>query len=69
MLFRSVCSSDLVVTPFVGYQGYSFWAAIAIVLATAAGWGGTTLLYSAVVWGEWEKRECGVAQRGRRTFN
>lgn len=46
-----------VFTPFVGYRGYSFWAAIAVVLATAAGWGGTTLLYSAVVWGEWEKRE------------
>lgn len=44
-------------TPFVGYSGYSFWAAIAIVLATAAGWGGTTLLYSGLVWGEWEKRE------------
>ncbi|CAO1631803.1 unnamed protein product [Parajaminaea phylloscopi] len=46
----------IVGTPFVGYRGYSFWAAIAVLLATAAGWGGTTLLYSGVIWGEWEKR-------------
>lgn len=44
-------------SPFIGYTGYSFWAAIAIVFATAAGWGGTTLLYSGLVWGEWEKSE------------
>lgn len=49
-------------TPFIGYVGYSFWAAIAIVLATAAGWGGTTLLYSGLVWGEWEKREYRIGQ-------
>lgn len=42
-------------TPLIGYRGFSFWAALAILLATAAGWGGTTLLYSGVVWGEWEK--------------
>ncbi|SNX83858.1 related to ISC1 - Inositol phosphoSphingolipid phospholipase [Melanopsichium pennsylvanicum] len=27
-----------------------------VLLAVVAGWGGTTMLYSAVVWGEWEKR-------------
>ena len=29
-----------------------------VLLAVVAGWGGTTMLYSAVVWGEWEKRKC-----------
>lgn len=28
-----------------------------VLLAVVAGWGGTTMLYSAVVWGEWEKRK------------
>lgn len=59
-----------VTTPFVGYSGYSFWAAVAIVLATAAGWGGTTMLYSAVVWSEWEQSEyfecCGSAEQSWR---
>ncbi|TKY89300.1 hypothetical protein EX895_001831 [Sporisorium graminicola] len=27
-----------------------------VLLAVVAGWAGTTMLYSAVVWGEWEKR-------------
>lgn len=46
-----------VMTPFIGYRGYSFWAGLAVVLATAAGFGGTTLLYSGLIWGEWEKSE------------
>ncbi|PWN20094.1 DNase I-like protein [Microstroma glucosiphilum] len=45
-----------IATPFLGYRGYNLFAAGAIVLAIAAGWGGTTLLYSGVIWGEWEKR-------------
>lgn len=28
-----------------------------VLAAVVAGWGGTTMLYSAVVWGEWEKRK------------
>lgn len=28
-----------------------------VLLAVVAGWAGTTMLYSAVVWGEWEKRK------------
>lgn len=46
-----------IATPFLGYRGYNLFAAGAIVLAITAGWGGTTLLYSGVIWGEWEKRE------------
>ncbi|KAN0064749.1 phospholipase C type enzyme [Thecaphora frezii] len=30
--------------------------AVATLVAVAAGWAGTTMLYSAVVWAEWEKR-------------
>jgi len=28
-----------------------------VLAGVVAGWGGTTMLYSALVWGEWEKRE------------
>ena len=34
-----------------------------VLLAVVAGWGGTTMLYSAVVWGEWEKRKFVKARR------
>lgn len=42
----------------IGLAGTStfgaFWAFVTLV----CGWAGTTLLYSTVIWGEWEKREC-----------
>ena len=31
-----------------------------VILAVVAGWAGTTMLYSAVVWAEWEKRKSGI---------
>lgn len=39
----------------------ALWTLVALL----CGWAGTTALYSAVIWGEWEKRECVAVGPGR----
>ncbi|CAO1619641.1 unnamed protein product [Sympodiomycopsis kandeliae] len=49
----TIILSLLISTPFIPYT----WVTVIIILITViVSWGGTTMLYSGLIWAEWEKR-------------